>query len=368
MVKNAHLFLFGVVILSAAVLIGGISYGCTDFQIKTTDGTVIIGRTMEFGMDVTSSIVVRPRGEMFDGTAPNGKEGMKWVSKYGFVAITAFGNENALIDGINEEGMSVEALWFPDAKYQSVSEADSNRAINVVAVPAWILSNFRSVDEIKEAIKKVRVWAEVAPELKREPPLHLACHDAEGKNIVIEFIEGQVKVYDNPIGVMTNLPSFDWHLTNLRNYINLDCWDAEPLTMRGVTLNPTGTGSGLRGIPGDWTPPSRFVRTAMLVHFASPVNSAAEGVNLAEHIVNAVDIPLGNVKAKQLGTLSQDSTQWALIKDLTNRVLYLRDYGNLSMRAIDLKRLPFDRGAKTRPIPVKSVDSGIVDITKELLQ
>ena len=83
MVKNAHLFLFGVTIFSAAVLIGGISYGCTDFQIKTTDGTVIIGRTMEFGMDVTSSIVVRPRGEMFDGTAPNGKEGMKWTSSTG---------------------------------------------------------------------------------------------------------------------------------------------------------------------------------------------------------------------------------------------------------------------------------------------
>jgi hypothetical protein len=64
------------------------------------------------------------------------------------------------------------------------------------------------------------VWA-ISYELNMEPPIHIAVHDTAGNNIVIEFIEGKVNVYDNPIGVMTNAPTFDWHLTNLRNYVNL---------------------------------------------------------------------------------------------------------------------------------------------------
>jgi choloylglycine hydrolase len=344
------------------------SFACTDFQIKATDGSVIIGRSMEFAMDVKSMIFLQARGTKVEGGSPDGKAGLTWVSKYGFVALNTFGLEDVVIDGINEAGLSFGGLWLPGTKYQAVSEEETDRAISIGNLGAWILGNFKATEEVKQAIRKLRIWGSIVPELNMEPPMHVAVHDAAGNNIVIEFIEGKINVYDNPLGVMTNAPTFDWHLTNLRNYVNLDCQDAEPLEISGLTLRPTGHGSGMLGIPGDSTPPSRFVRAAMFVHFAEPVENAGKGVSLAAHILNTVDIPHGEIKGKTEGLPVEDYTQWIVIKDLTNKVLYVRDYDNLTLRSVDLKKLKFEPGTKTKSIPTESSENGIKDITAELSQ
>lgn len=366
MSKNLPLIFLGAAVF-LIVLISNPVFACTDFQIKTTDGTVIIGRSMEFATPIKSHIILNPRGERQEGGSPDGKEGFTWIVKYGYISIGAFGVENAVVDGMNEEGLSIEGLWLPETQYQGVTEAEAGRAINIGRLGAWILGNFKTVDEVKEAVKKVCVWSSVVPEIKMEPPIHFAVHDAGGKNIAIEFIKGKTNIYDNPIGVMTNSPTFDWHLTNLRNYVNLTCQNAEPIKIEGVNLTPTGNGSGMLGVPGDWTPPSRFVRAAMFVHFADPVKNALEGVNLAAHILNTVDIPHGGIKQKGHESPMKDYTQWIAIKDLTNKIFYFRDYKNLSLRAIDLKKLKFAPGTKIKSIPLESNEYGIVEITDKLL-
>ncbi len=90
--------------------------------------------------------------------------------------------------------------------------------------------------------------------------MHMMVTDRSGKVIVIEYLEGKLKITDNPVRVLTNAPSFDWHLTNLRNYVNLS---EKPYTSKRIgelTIEPLGGGSGLLGMPGDITPPSRFIR------------------------------------------------------------------------------------------------------------
>ena len=345
-----------------------LSFACTDFQIKSTDGSIVIGRSMEFAQEMGSRICVHARGEEGYSESSEGKKEFTWRNKYGYISIDAFGLEYVVVDGINEEGLSFGALWLPGTQYQSVSEKERAKAINVGQVGAWILGSFKETDEVKRAIKEVRVWCDVVPEINKVPPLHFAIHDAKGNNIVIEFIEGEVKIYDNPIGVMTNAPPFEWHIDNLRNYINLDCLNSGPQTIRGVVLMPTGSGSGMHGIPGDWTPASRFVRAALFMHFANPVKNAQEGVNLAAHILNSVDIPYGDIKTGTEGPQIDDYTQWTVIKDLTNKVLYVRDYNNLSLRSVDLKKLKFEPGTKTKLIPLMEEDSRITDITEKFLQ
>jgi choloylglycine hydrolase len=309
---------------------------------------------------------MKNRGMKIEGGSPDGKSGITWTSKYGFVAINTFGIEGLAVDGINEAGLSFGGLWLPEAKYQDVAKNESAQALNIGYLGSWILGNFKTAEEIKQAIKKVRIWGSVVPELGIVPPMHVAVHDAEGNNIVIEFIEGRVNVYDNPIGVMTNAPAFDWHLTNLRNYVNIDSRDAKPLEINGVTLQPTGHGSGMRGIPGDSTPPSRFVRAALFAHYAEPVKGASEAVNLAAHILNTVDIPHGEIKGDTGGLGVEDYTQWVVIKDLTNKVLYVRDYDNLSLRSIDLKKLDFSAGVAAKSVSISTQDNGIIDITESL--
>jgi hypothetical protein len=92
---------------------------------------------------------------------------------------------------------------------------------------------------------------------------------------VIEPLNKGLKIYDNPLGVVTNAPTFDWHMTNLRNYINLSATNVPAVDMGGITLAQFGQGSGLRGLPGDFTPPSRFVRAVAFSQSAFPSDTAA---------------------------------------------------------------------------------------------
>jgi choloylglycine hydrolase len=194
------------------------------------------------------------------------------------------------------------------------------------------------------------------------PPLHLAIHDRLGNHLVIEFIKGEMKVYDNPNTVLTNYPPLDWHLINLQNYIGLTALNSQAVQLKGMDLTGPGQGTGLFGIPGDWTPPSRFVRMTTLLHFAKQANNQMEGVNLAEHLLNAVDIPKGEIIARDG---EEDYTQWIVIKDLTNKLFYFRTYDNLCLKMIDLKKLNFNPNAPQKTMGM-SFKQGYLDVTSDL--
>jgi choloylglycine hydrolase len=336
------------------LLFGERAVPCTSFRVVARDGTALVGRSMEFGVDLSSAIMVVPRGFRFTSPAPGGGQELSWQAKYGFVGMNAKGMDLAT-DGLNEAGLSVHLLLLPGyAKYQEVAPKDSARALPHVGVANWILSNFATVEEVKTAIQDVAVFAYEPPGIGFLP-IHYAVHDSKSA-LVIEYVDGQRHVYDNPIGVLTNSPPFDWHLTNLRNYINLTNLSVDSLKLGSYTLRPIGQGTGLLGIPGDYTPPHRFVRVTALAHAAVPPATAAEGANLAFHILNNVDIPLGAVADRtsttaskapagsppaRLGGLDYDLTQWVTVSDLTNKIYYFRTYKNLAIRRIDLKRLDF---------------------------
>ena len=146
--------------------------------------------------------------------------------------------------------------------------------------------------------------------------LHYAINDKTGAGIIIEFTNEGRTVYENTVGVCTNSPPYDFHMINLRNYVELNKTAHEALHLGGEVFTPLGHGSGLLSTPGDLTPPSKLVRTATLTHFADPVKTSDEAVNLPIHILNTVDIPHG--------VASEDYTNWIVAKDLTHKALYYR--------------------------------------------
>ena len=338
---------------------------CTDFLVATGDGSSIVGRSMEWGLDLDSHIWRHSRGQSRSSVSPDGKTGVKWTSKYGYLGVDCQSMPIAL-DGMNEQGLSMGMLWLPGAVYQDIPAATPEVALSVLDLGHWILGNFATVEEVKTAIGKVRVWSPPLADWGGVPTMHLALHDAQGKSAVIEFIGGQQKIYDNPGQVLTNAPTFDWHRTNLCNYIRISPANPLPITVRDTILAPPGQGSGFLGIPGDWTPPSRFVRTTAMLAFAKPTKSAREGVNLALHILNAVDIPLGDVREKPGEIAHSDYTQWTVVKDLTNRVLYFRSYDNTTLRAIDLKQLNLNAEAGSKKLTPIAGGSPASDITSQV--
>jgi choloylglycine hydrolase len=331
---------------SALVVVAAPAAACTTFRLQSQDGAWLIGRSMELGMSLDSQVMLVPRGYRLTSTRPDLKPGMDWTVKHGFAGINTLGKDLST-DGMNEAGLSVGTLYFPGFAGYQPFPADGKHAVSNLDFSNWALSQFATVGEVREALSRVAVYDLNLP-LVGPQALHWAIADAQGGAIVVEYVGGKLTVYDNPIGVMTNAPPFDWHLTNLRAHINLTNINVDALKLGTVQIQPIGQGTGLLGLPGDYTPPSRFLKAVALAYSSVPVATAIEGVNLAFHILNAVDIPIGAVAEKvpsKTGgapTLAYEQTQWATVHDLKNRISYFRTYGNLDLRKVELKRVDFD--------------------------
>lgn len=352
----------GLVVL---VAVNASSQACTDFRITAQDGTVVITRSLEFALDLKSHLRSSPRGRNISTSAPNGQPGLSWKAKYGYLFLDGL-NVDAAVDGMNEAGLSFEYLYLPgETQYQTVSPGQEKQAVPYMAFGDWILGNFKSVDEVRQQLPKIFVVTQKLPGLKDTVfPLHAAIYDATGKGIVVEFIGGKMHIYDNKLGVMTNSPTYDWQMTNLRNYINLTPISPVPVIMKGITFIATGQGGGMLGLPGDVSPPSRFVKTTVLQQTALSVANASGAINLAEHIINNVDIPLGLVREARTGAVSNELTQWVVFKDLTHRKFYFRTYNDMTLREVSLPDIDFSETAPRLSMSIAS-NGYVQDITNQ---
>ncbi|WP_082597000.1 choloylglycine hydrolase family protein [Pseudovibrio sp. POLY-S9] len=335
---------------------------CTSFVVTAKDDGRVYGRTMEFGFETESTVSLIPRNyELTSSGELNGDkqwEGAKWKSKYAVIGMNAMKHETAIVDGVNEAGLAAGALYFPGfAEYSDVKASGADDEVAPIDFLVWVLSQFETVEEVKEAVKSIKlVDVDFAP-LGEVPPLHFTIHDRSGKSIVIEPVDDGLKVYDNELGVMTNSPQFDWHLTNLRNYVNLTPINSAGKKFPEGELQPLGQGSGMLGVPGDVTPPSRFVRVTAFVTTAEEHETAKENLNVAGHILNNFDIPKGFAQpealdAAQSASSQQDDnpdyTQWSVMADLNGAVYYVRKLNAMNFNSVSFK--DFDPDGSTLTI------------------
>jgi choloylglycine hydrolase len=161
-------------------------------------------------------------------------------------------------------------------------------------------------------------------------------------------------IYDDPLGVITNSPAFDWHITNLSNYVGLSPNNRESMSIQGVTLNSFGQGSGFYGIPGDFTPPSRFVRAVAYEAAAVQPASASDAVQQVFHILNNFDIPVGAVRDEVQGKTIDEWTLWTSAEDLTNLQFYFRTFNDQSLRSVDVRKALASSGSTVKYLPMET--------------
>ena len=252
------------------------------------------------------------------------------------------------MDGLNEKGLHVGLFYFPGfAKYQEIKAEDYDNALAPWELGLYLLGTCENVNQAVDAAKGSWVGEVVQENMGFVPGVHYILTDARGRgSVVLEYVGGELKIHPNPLGVMSNSPTFDWHMINLSNYVNMTVSNVPKLDVAGTELKGLGQGSGMLGIPGDFTPPSRFVRAVAFSKSALPVLTAREGVLQAFHILNQFDIPRGAARGVEVHegveTEVADYTEWTTAADLTNRRYYFRTYANSRIRMIDLKALDFD--------------------------
>ncbi len=332
-------------VAAAAMAIGFSSASaCTGLQITTEDKAVINGRTVEFGVFLDTSVVVVPRGYKFTGVTTLG-EGKKWTSKYASVGMILVDNK-VIVDGMNEKGLATASFYFPGyAKYSVTTKENQTISMSSSDITQWILSMFETVDEVKKAIEnnEVAISPVLTPGFPPHiQPFHFIVYDKSGKSIVFEPIDGKLVVYDNPIGVITNSPTFDWHMVNLSNYINLLAHTPDDVKVFGKTIKPLGQGSGMLGLPGDFTPPSRFVRAAAFAASSIPAKTADKGVLQVFHILNSFDIPVGAARTIEEGKIFSDYTMLTLVRDTKNLRFYYKTYDDQTIKMVDMKKFDLD--------------------------
>ena len=315
---------------------------CTGIRIKPKDGSVIAARTLEFAADLHSNVIVIPRAMDSVGTAPGDQPGLRWKSRYAIVGANAF-DQPVIVDGLNEKGLGMGIFYFPGyAAYQEVKAKTSPRPSLPGSFPLFA-GQFRRCGRggRGRAARPCRQHG-FRSDMGIVPPCHYVLHDAAGRCTVLEYVAGELKIHDNPLGVMTNSPTFDWHVTNLRNYVNLTVTNVPPIDLGGIRLSGLGQGSGMLGLPGDFTPPSRFVRAVAFSQAALPVATAREGVLQAFHLLNQFDIPKGAARGVENGRVVADYTLWTSASDLKNLHYHFRTFDNSRIRMIDLRNMDLD--------------------------
>jgi choloylglycine hydrolase len=351
-------------ILTATLSFAPVAQACTGIRLVAKDGGVVTARTLEFGFDLQSNVMVVPAGTDLTGTLTDGGKGIAYKTKYGFLGANALGM-TAIVDGINDQGLYVGLFYFPGyASYPEATKDNAARAMAPHEYANWLLGNFASVAEVKANFDKVVLVPVVIPLIKQAAPVHFVVHDRSGKSVVIEPVGKTLKIHDDPLGVMTNAPTFDWHMTNLSNYVNLSVTDVPPLHVDGITLTPFGDGSGMHGLPGDFTPPSRFVRAVAFSRAAPPSATSAQSVLQAFHILNNFDIPVGAVRDTEGGQTAIESTTWTAASDLQNLRWYFRTHDDQTVRGVDLAKAMAAAQGKIRSIKMES-QQPVVDVSTQ---
>lgn len=314
---------------------------CTGITLKSKDGATIAARTIEWAESVMNTLyVVVPRNQPLQSLTPSGMDGVKFTAKHGYIGL-AVEQKEFMVEGINEKGLSAGLFYFPNyGKYQPYEERHKDKCLADFQVVSFVLSQCSTIDEVKEALQKVRI-INIDP---RSSTVHWRFTEPSGRQVVLEIVDEVMHFYENPLGVLTNSPGIEWHWTNLNNYINLQPGTLNEHNFGPITPKSFGHGSGLLGLPGDFTPPSRFVRATFFQLTASQQPTAEESVIQAFHILNNFDIPTGTEFAwGKSPTDVPSGTQFTVASDTHNCKIYYRTMYNSNIRCIDLKSINFDK-------------------------
>lgn len=313
---------------------------CTGITLTAKDDSHVLARTIEWAAGfVPCEYVIIPRGQSLTSYTPVGSNGLQFTAKHGVVGLSVTQKE-FIVEGMNEKGLAAGLFYFPDyGKYADFDPAQTMKTLADLQLVQWILSQFSTIDEVKAAISQVRIVS-LAPKIASTA--HWRICQPDGRQVVLEILDGGVPhFYENEIGVITNSPGFPWHVTNLNNYINLYPGNAPSQKMGGYTLNHLSGSSGMLGLPGDFTSPSRFIRAAFLKHTAPQQDDAFNTVTLCFHLLNNFDVPIGVEHPLGEAPKLPSATQWTTATDLTHRKVYYKTAYNNTIRCIDLGSIDF---------------------------
>lgn len=298
---------------------------CICINLKTKNS--YFGRNLDLECKFGEKVVITPRNYEFKLRV---EESFK--TKYAIIGMaTVVENYPLYADATNEKGLSIAGLYFPEYAYYKEQEKEKINITPFELTP-WLLGNFETVKELKKVINNVNLINISFSEKLQLTPMHWMIADKEDV-IVLEQTKEGLRIYDNPVGVLTNSPPFIYHLTNLNNYLNLTPNFAENRFTNKIQLNSYSNGMGSIGLPGDTSSASRFIRASF--NKLNSVSNLDEKSSISQffHILDSVSMIRGTTITKNN---KYDITNYSCCINITKGIYYYKTYENNQITAIKM--------------------------------
>ncbi|TCT33034.1 linear amide C-N hydrolase [Martelella mediterranea] len=347
---------------------------CTSLLFNDLSGSVYAGRTLELPVELPYLAAFLPKGTPL-ASKTEAHAPLSFTARhdiFGIVVPNGTVEDLKFVEGINDAGLNYSILAFADTHGPEDTFAKDDEVLSAIDLGSWMLSQFATVAEVKDGLQKQPVLVEALAALGGTvPPFHYTVHDRSGASLVIEFFNGEMHLFDNPTGVMTNSPRFDWHMTNLNNYTHLSNIDHSSATFLGQDFIQPDSGIATVTLPSSDTAVDRFVRAVYYAQFSEKVDGPDAAIRQLGHVMNKFDRPKGasvysSAKAsaltksatKMMGNASAEKpeyiteyTSWITLIDLQRNTLFLRTYNSLGYVRFDLAALKANaNGPKVAPL------------------
>ncbi len=300
---------------------------CTAATYRTKDH--YFGRTLDYEVSYGEEVVVTPRNFPFHFRHMGGLS-----SHYAIIGMaTVAGDYPLYYDATNEKGLSMAGLNFPgNADYKPLAEGKDNVA-TFELIP-WLLGQCATVEEAKAYLARMNLANTPFGPQFPVSPLHWIIADRDCA-ITVESVREGIRIYDNPVGILTNNPPFDYQMTNLTNFMSLSTEPPENHFSDQLDLTPYSRGMGMLGMPGDLSSASRFVRVAFTKLHSVSGTSESESISQFFHILGSVAQQRGCV---HMGEGKYEITIYTSCCNTDRGIYYYTTYENSQITGVDLHR------------------------------
>ena len=304
---------------------------CTSVSFLTKDH--YFGRTLDMECSYNEKVIVTPKNYNLKFRLSNNLSNHHAIIGIG----TVVDNYPLYYDATNEKGLSIAGLNFPvSAKFYEPVKDKNN--IGVFEIIPWILGNCSSVDEARELLTETNIVGMDFNDKYKSAQLHWMISD-RNYSIVLECVDDGMKIYYNPVHVLTNNPEFPIQIFNINNFMNLTREEPETRFAEGFNLNQYSRGMGAIGLPGDLSSMSRFIRASFTRLNSVCRESESESISQFFHILDTVSQTNGCVRVGDVF----DKTIYSSCCNTDKGIYYYKTYNNSQLSAVDLHRENLDR-------------------------
>ena len=296
-------------------------------NIQTKD--FYFGRTLDYEISYGDEVTITPRNYEF-----NFRHKQNIKNHYAIIGM-AYVTENYPLyyEAVNEKGLGIAGLNFVgNAQYNKKIKGKDN--ITQFEFIPWILSQSTTVKEAKKLIEKINFLDEPFSTNLPLAQLHWIISDSI-ESITVEAVKDGIKIYENPVGVLTNNPTFDKQMFELNNYMNLSTKSPKNTFAKSLNLEKYSRGMGAIGLPGDLSSQSRFIRAAFVKMNSISKEEEKESVSQFFHILNSVEQQRG---CCELDDGIFEITIYTSCCNASKGIYYYTTYDNHQITAIDMHK------------------------------